>query len=136
MVNMFTALKKYAVFEGRARRSEYWLFVLLEIILLVGALVIGSVLSAATGMHGSASSPFGGIGWLLYGIVALGLFLPALAVAVRRLHDTDKSGWWYLIAFIPFGGLVLLVFMCLDGTSGPNKYGPDPKAANTAETFS
>ncbi|HWE46008.1 MAG TPA: DUF805 domain-containing protein [Caulobacteraceae bacterium] len=134
---MFTALQKYAVFNGRARRSEYWLFILLEIILLVAALVIGMVIDRAAGHTADPAHPMGGLGFLLYGLVALGLFLPALGVTIRRLHDTNRSGWWYLIAFIPFGGIVLLVFFCLEGTSGPNKYGADPKMppAATAETF-
>ena len=138
MVNMLTALKKYAVFEGRARRSEYWLFVLFQFIVLIGAIIIGVVLDKAIGAGGDSQvGPYGMFTVLLYMVVVLGLFIPSLAVAVRRLHDSDKSGWLYLIAFIPFGGIVLLVFFCLDGTHGPNKYGPDPKApaAATAETF-
>ncbi len=137
MVNMLTALKKYAVFEGRARRSEYWLFVLFQFIVLIGAIIIGVVLDKAIGGGDSQVGPYGMFTVLLYMVVVLGLFIPSLAVAVRRLHDSDKSGWLYLIAFIPFGGIVLLVFFCLDGTHGPNKYGPDPKApaTATAETF-
>ena len=61
--------------------------------------------------------------------------IPNLAVTIRRLHDQDKSGWWLLISFIPFGGLVLLVFMFIDGTPGENEYGPSPKDTFTADTL-
>jgi len=117
---MFAALKKYAVFTGRARRKEYWLFVLLYII----ALVVTTVIDAFTG----TLDPMSGIG-ILSGLVYLGFFVPGIAVIVRRLHDIDKSGWWALIMLVPLiGGIALLVFMCLDGTKGDNRFGPDPKA--------
>jgi uncharacterized membrane protein YhaH (DUF805 family) len=132
---MFAALKKYAVFEGRARRSEYWLFTLFQIIALIGAMVVGSVLDAAIGDSAPDGRSANMFAALLYLVVALGLFIPGLAVSVRRLHDSDKSGWFYLLAFVPFGGIVLLVFFCLDGTPGSNKYGPDPKGRGTAEAF-
>ena len=70
-----------------------------------------------------------------FAILWLGLVIPNLAVTIRRLHDQDKSGWWLLINFIPFGGLVLLVFMFIDGTPGENEYGPSPKDTFTADTF-
>lgn len=112
-MNWFVAvLKKYAVFSGRARRKEYWMFTLIYILIAI-------VLGFLDGMLGGA----GILGILL----AIGLFVPSLAVTVRRLHDTDRSGWWVLIAFVPFvGWLVLLVFMVLAGTSGSNQYGEDP----------
>ena len=142
-VTMLTALHKYADFNGRARRSEFWLFVLFELIAFFGIGIVGSILIGVTGGgNGNYAEQTGR--WkamftvLFYCIVALGLLIPRLAVAVRRLHDSDKSGWLLLIAFIPFGGFVLLVFYCLDGTHGPNQFGPDPKAPapTTAETFS
>jgi uncharacterized membrane protein YhaH (DUF805 family) len=108
-------LKKYADFSGRARRTEYWLFVLFNMVIAVLLSVIDYVLS----------SP--GIIGLLF---ALAILLPSIAVGVRRLHDTDRSGWWLLIAFVPLiGGIVLLVFFVLDSTPGDNKYGASPKAA-------
>jgi uncharacterized membrane protein YhaH (DUF805 family) len=108
-------LKKYADFSGRARRTEYWLFVLFNMVIAVLLSVIDYVLS----------SP--GIIGLLF---ALAILLPSIAVGVRRLHDTDRSGWWLLIAFVPLiGGIVLLVFFVLDSTPGDNKYGANPKAA-------
>jgi len=107
-------LKKYAVFGGRARRKEYWMFFLFNLII---AFVIGFI-------EGLVGSP--GVIGMLY---MLAVLIPGLAVTVRRLHDTSRSGWWFFIAFIPFGGLVLLVFMVLDSTPGDNTYGPNPKSA-------
>jgi len=108
-------LKKYAVFEGRARRKEYWMFVLFNII-------IGLALMLLEGRIGA-----GGILSMVYSLAVL---VPSLAVSVRRLHDTDRSGWWLLIGIIPLiGGIILLIFMVGDGVPGENQYGPDPKAA-------
>lgn len=72
------------------------------------------------------------IGLGLLGILVLGIIIPSLAVIVRRLHDTGKSGWWYLISFIPFGSIVLLIFFCLDSEPGTNKWGPNPKMLNSS----
>ena len=114
-------LRKYAVFEGRARRKEYWIFALFNVI-------ISTVLSAVDALSGSFSGELG-LG-LLGGLYGLAVFIPALGVTVRRLHDTDRSGWWLLIAFVPIvGAIVLLVFMCLDSTPGPNQFGTNPKEA-------
>ncbi len=118
-------LRKYAVFSGRARRKEYWCFALFYLVLYLISGVIDLVLGSIW-RPGEAEI---GVLALLLGIA---LFLPSLAVAVRRLHDTDRSGWWVLIAFIPIVGvIVLLVFLILDGTRGENRYGPDPKASAT-----
>ena len=118
---LLEAVKKYAVFSGRARRKEYWMFVLLYFI----AYVVGIVIDVIVGTF----NPIAGIG-VFSGLVTLGLLLPSIGVLVRRLHDTDRSGWWALIIFIPlFGAIAILVFMCLDGTNGENRFGSDPKAA-------
>ena len=113
------ALKKYAVFGGRARRTEYWFFVLFNIIFGFAAGiadgVLGTVAEDGTGLLGS--------------LYTLAVLLPSLAVGVRRLHDTGKSGWWMLLALVPLAGLVLLFFFIEEGTRGPNQYGPDPKSA-------
>jgi uncharacterized membrane protein YhaH (DUF805 family) len=107
-------VKQYADFNGRARRSEYWFYILFYMLIIIALALLEALL-----MPG-----------VLTGLFTLGLLLPSLAVAVRRLHDTDRSGWWVLIAFLPLiGGLVLLVFMVLDGTEGENRFGPSPKAA-------
>ncbi|BBB27488.1 DUF805 domain-containing protein [Amphritea japonica] len=106
-------LKNYVGFSGRARRKEYWMFTLFNLIV---AIVLGFVdnLIGTTGLLG--------------GIYALAVLLPAIAVTIRRLHDTGRAGWWLLLILIPIiGALVLLVFMILEGKSGNNDYGNDPK---------
>ena len=106
-----SVLNQYANFSGRARRSEYWWFVLFYALVYVVAAIIDGILGVP----------------ILTLIVALGLLVPALAVSVRRLHDTDRSGWWLLLNLVPFGGIVVLVFSCLDSQPGPNRFGPSPK---------
>jgi uncharacterized membrane protein YhaH (DUF805 family) len=108
-------LKKYAVFSGRARRMEYWMFVLFNFII---AIVIGIV-------EGILGSPA-----ILSMIYSLAVLIPSIAVSMRRLHDIGRTGWWLLIAFVPLiGAVVLLVFMVLDSQPGSNAYGPNPKGA-------
>ena len=107
-----SALGQYAGFRGRARRSEYWWFVLFFVLVYLGAALIDGILF--------------GFPLLVVGVL-LGLFVPNLAVSVRRLHDTNRSGWWLLLNLVPFGGIVVLVFQCLDSDMGPNQYGPSPK---------
>ncbi|MEW2381838.1 DUF805 domain-containing protein [Micromonospora sp. NPDC047707] len=121
-----SVLSQYAGFRGRARRSEYWWFFLFT--LIVG--LVAGILDGALGTSiGSGAGATGVIGL----IVGLALLLPGLAVAVRRLHDTDRSGWWLLIGLVPLvGGIVLLVFFVMDGTRGSNRYGADPKDAPQA----
>jgi len=120
-----TALKKYAVFEGRSRRKEYWFFQLFNTLFLIALIVVDNM-AGMTRAH--AGIGHGGLG-LLSGLYGLATFLPALGVMVRRLHDTGRSGWWALIAMVPFiGGIILLVFMFLDSQPGTNQYGPNPKA--------
>lgn len=112
-------LKKYAQFSGRSRRKEYWSFFLLYLVSLIVASIIDNILGLANELTG-----YGPISVL----VILGLFVPSLAAGVRRLHDTDRSGWWLLISFIPIlGTIVLIVFLATEGTRGPNRYGEDPK---------
>ena len=115
-------LKNYVNFEGRARREEYWMFTLFHIIIIFLTVVIPASLF---------DSPLGSIPLFLY---IFATFLPGLAVTIRRLHDTGKSGWYYLISFIPYlGGFILLIFMLESGNKGNNKYGPDPKGGNDDE---
>lgn len=114
-------LKKYAVFDGRARRKEYWLFVLFNLII---ALVLGFIDGAA-----GLADPQSGYG-PLGALYTLAVLIPGIAVSVRRLHDTDHSGWWLLICLVPIiGAIVLLVFMVRDSQPGQNQYGPNPKGA-------
>lgn len=121
--------RNYVTFSGRARRSEYWWFFLFSII---AGVVVGLVESALGLGQGHMMSGGGGFeasysGGPLSIIWSLGNFLPALAVGVRRLHDTDRSGWWLLIALIPLiGAIVLIVFLATKGTTGPNQFGDDP----------
>lgn len=106
MTAVKTCFSKYVTFEGRASRSEYWWFILFILIGQVVLLFVFEPLSL---------------------IFLLAVLLPNLAVVVRRLHDVDKSGWWYLIFLVPLiGGLLLLYWFVTEGTRGPNQYGPDP----------
>jgi uncharacterized membrane protein YhaH (DUF805 family) len=129
---MFQPLKKYADFNGRARRSEYWLFTLFLVIVEVVYFVLLGVTGGFSpeGPNGAAMGLMG-----IFSLFFLAMFIPILAVGIRRLHDTDRSGWWLLISLIPgLGGLVLLIFYLLPGTNGPNKFGPDPKGSTTGDT--
>jgi len=112
--------KRYAEFTGRSRRKEYWMFVLLSI----GIYIIASLLDGIAGLNRMIAGMYGPI----TALVALGLLVPTLAVSIRRLHDSDRSGWWLLIGLAPIvGEIVLLVFMVLEGTRGANRFGADPK---------
>jgi uncharacterized membrane protein YhaH (DUF805 family) len=114
-----TALKKYAVFSGRARRKEYWMFTLFNIIFLIVAMILDNVLGTTIGDIG-----YGYI-YLLYGLAVI---IPSLAVLVRRLHDIGKSGWWIFISLIPLiGSIWLLILLVTDSKPGENQYGPNPK---------
>ncbi|MEW6745348.1 MAG: DUF805 domain-containing protein [Planctomycetota bacterium] len=114
------ALKKYAVFSGRARRKEYWFFVLFNMIFAIIAMILDNLLGIA--IEGLGYGP-------IYLLLCLALLLPGLAVLVRRLHDVGKSGWFFFIALIPIvGSIWLLVVLCRDSMPGENQYGPNPKA--------
>lgn len=111
--------RKYASFEGRARRKEYWSFTLFFALIWLGLMVV----DAATGSFDEHL----GVG-ILSALWAVGCMVPSLAAGVRRLHDTGRTGWWMLVSVIPLiGPIVLLVFCALDGQPGPNQYGPNPK---------
>lgn len=148
---MILPFKRYAEFSGRSRRMEYWMFTLLNVIVVtvlmfvvLGAGGASGVLEAQASGDTSAGlgALFGGMGVLilLYGLV---IIIPSIAVTVRRLHDRDMSGWWYLGAviggMIPYLGFLVsiafLVLMALPGTPGPNRFGADPKGMGEAETF-
>jgi len=114
-------LKKYAVFSGRSRRKEYWMFCLINTLLSVALMVVDNRVGTAL--------PGGSLG-LAGSIYSLAMLVPMIAVTVRRLHDTNRSGGWILLLFIPvIGTLALFVFMVMDGNAGDNAYGPDPKTA-------
>ena len=112
-------LKNYAGFSGRARRKEYWMFVLFNMIFAIVAMILDNVLGIA--MEGVGYGP-------IYGLYLLAIIIPSLAVAVRRLHDVGKSGWMILISLIPIVGAIwLLVLMVTDSNPGENEYGHNPK---------
>lgn len=127
-MNMIEAVKavfsKYATFEGRARRAEYWWFALFN-------LIVSVILTLLAPGHGGEMGMGGGMGGGLISLLwSLATILPSIAVGVRRMHDIDRSGWWLLIAFVPLVGMiVLIVFAAKRGTVGPNRFGPDPIAA-------
>lgn len=106
-------IKNYAVFQGRARRKEYWMFYLFNAIIILILSILENLAN---------------IDKLITGIYGLFVFLPNLAVGVRRLHDSGKSGWWILIGLIPIiGTIILIIFLCLDSEEGENRFGPNPK---------
>ena len=134
---MFQPFKKYADFQGRARRSEYWLF---SLFCFIVGFVIGILRLATGGMEALESGRMDPMG-IVNLLFSLAILIPSLAVSFRRLHDTDRSAWWILIALIPLlGWIALIVFYLLPGTPGPNRFGPDPKSplasGDTAEVFS
>ncbi len=130
---MLLPLKRYAKFGGRARPKEYWMYVLFIILCAIGL----SIVESALGLGESKDWAYRK-GWAvgagayhnagpLVGLFYLGTLIPSLSVGVRRLHDTDRSGWWLLLWLIPFiGWIILLVIMVSSGTRGPNRFGPDP----------
>jgi uncharacterized membrane protein YhaH (DUF805 family) len=107
--------RNYVNFSGRATRSEFWYWVLFAVLASIAA---GLIDVALFGLDGSSA---------IESLVGLALFLPGLAVSVRRLHDLDRSGWWVLLGLIPLVGvIILIVWNCQRGTIGPNRFGPDP----------
>ena len=115
----FAVLEKYAVFDGRARRKEYWMFTLFHVLIILALSVVSGVTEGITTT----------VVTVVIVLYALATIIPTIAVSVRRLHDTGRSGWWYLISLVPvIGGIVFLIFMILDSDPGDNEYGPNPKA--------
>lgn len=119
------ALRQYADFHGRARRKEYWMF---NLFFLLFTLLLGftsTFIGGDSGLFGIAIIVI----WLLIH------FIPIVSVTVRRLHDMGQSGWWYLLSFVPLGGIVLFVFTVLDSQPHTNKWGPSPKYQSEDEAF-
>tara|TARA_B110000503_G_C6938773_1_gene325968 strand:+ start:127 stop:516 length:390 start_codon:yes stop_codon:yes gene_type:complete len=120
-------IRKYAVWKGRATRYEYWYFSLFVVVITI-ALTIADLISGTILLEADS----GDVG-LLSTLFSLFVFLPQLAVTIRRLHDTGRSGWWFWIILIPLiGAIVLLVFTCLDSQEDSNEYGPNPKGVDAA----
>ena len=171
---MILPLKRYAEFSGRSRRTEYWMFVLFQILLGVAFWVLMAIFGGGALMSGGDPTALAAAGGavmiiaVIYGLVSLALIIPGIAVGVRRLHDTNRSGWWILAPLVGYVimaiggvmaasnpdnpglggilamvgmiavialGITLLVFMLLEGTRGPNKYGPDPKGEALDQVF-
>ena len=119
-----TCFSKYVDFKGRARRPEYWWWVLFNVIV---SIVLGIVDLGLTAAH---------IPGVLGNLASLAFLLPSLAVGARRLHDTDRSGWWLLLWFIPLiGWIIIIVFLCQRGTPGENRFGPDGDNVSVVEAF-
>lgn len=135
---MLLPYRRYAEFGGRSRRKEYWMFVLFQMLVsLAISIVLGAPSYERVGTFVGFSTAFSGPGAMVQNLFGLISFIPGLAVAVRRLHDQDKSGWLLLLVLIPLlGWFALLVLMCLDGTRGPNRFGADPKNPTDLEAFS
>lgn len=139
---MLMPYRRYFDFSGRSRRKEYWMFTLLAAIVAVVLFALmfsggfpAQEFDAETGVAATPGVMFW-IGATGLGIFWLATIIPSIAVQVRRFHDQDRSGWMVLLAFIPYvGGIIVLVFMCLEGTRGPNRYGPDPKDPLNADVF-
>ncbi len=170
---MLMPLRRYADFSGRSRRMEFWMWQLFKFLIVIAFYVLIFALAGSAMMSGdpSAVMAVGGAAmliWLVMMVFFLGILIPDIAVAVRRLHDTDRTGWWFLAPLAPYVlvivggamvasspdapglggvialigivgviglGLTLLVFYFLEGTRGPNRYGPDPKAADPGQVF-
>ncbi|TRD12171.1 DUF805 domain-containing protein [Erythrobacter insulae] len=150
---MILPLKRYADFQGRSRRMEYWMFALMNLIIIsvlagpaLSSILAASVMGSDDAAAEAILTGMGTLSWIglsVYGLYALAILIPGIAVVVRRLHDRDMSGWWYLgfivASFIPLIGLVasiaFIVVMLLPGTPGPNRFGPDPKDPSNAGVF-
>ncbi len=129
-MNLMTAVKtcigKYATFSGRAQRSEFWWFVLFAwlgtiILSMVDSTLFGTVVTTSNGFSASTNTP------IFSGIFSLAILIPSIAVGIRRMHDTDRSGWWMFIVLVPILGFILyIVWQASKGTHGQNRFGNDP----------
>lgn len=128
MEQLILPLKRYAQFEGRANRREYWMFQLFLLLATAAVSLLAGVLAIV--MHSNESALAAIVMGLmaLLGLMWLATIVPLIAVTVRRLHDCNQSGWLYLLALVPGGGVVILVFALLPGTPQENRYGPVPVA--------
>ena len=129
---MLMPLRRYAEFSGRSRRKEYWSFVLLNVLVGVFVGLVFLVGYYADMSQTEMDTWLMPVVWLAC-LYSLATVIPGIAVTIRRLHDTDRSGWNILWGLVPlFGALLLLVYYISDGTSGPNRFGPDPKGGEAA----
>lgn len=129
---MLMPLRRYAEFSGRSRRKEYWMFALLNFLIAAFVGVVTLVMAVSVSSESAMMVVVTPV-LILWFLLSLALVIPGLAVTIRRLHDLDKSGWTILLALIPLiGPIILLIFYCTEGTRGPNRFGPDPKAGEPA----
>jgi uncharacterized membrane protein YhaH (DUF805 family) len=128
---------RYFDFSGRSRRTEYWMFFLFYLLVcLVFAAIVIAGFASVNFVNDPTPSPLVWLGFGGLGLFILASIIPSIAVSVRRFHDQDLSGWMYLLGFIPYiGSIVVLVFMCIDGTRGDNRFGLDPKGRGLEGVF-
>ena len=132
MTSVKTCFSKYVTFSGRAQRSEFWWFVLFTFVVsmvlsVVDSVLFGTTTTTATSFESSTDTP------IFSGLFSLAVLLPGISVAVRRLHDTDRSGWWYWLLLIPLiGFIILVVWFASKGTDGDNRFGPDPLGGDSS----
>mgnify|MGYP000396824464 FL=1 len=118
----------YANFKGRARRKEYWMYTLIFTVLLIALMTIMFSVLSFSDETGIETGPGVYLTVILVIVFLFAHFIPTIALTVRRLHDTGKSGWWYLIVLVPYlGNFVIFIFTLIDGDRGDNKYGSNPK---------
>ena len=128
---MLMPLRRYAEFSGRSRRKEYWMFSLLNLLIAVFVGLVTLVMAVSVSSESAMMLVVTPV-LILWFLLSLALIVPGVAVTIRRLHDTDRSGWTILLALVPLiGPIILLVFYCTQGTPGPNRFGPDPKGEGT-----
>ena len=128
---MLMPLRRYADFEGRSRRKEYWMFVLMQWLVAAAICLLVVLLYFTTTTETQMMTVLTPV-LILAGLFSLFCLIPGIAVTIRRLHDTDRSGWNILWGLLPLvGGFILLYFYVLDGDPGPNRFGPDPKGEDT-----
>lgn len=134
---MFLPLRRYFEISGRSQRREFWLY-FIALWVVNGAIMalFGAPVSYTNGMNFYWGTQTSLTGQFLVGLIALFTLIPSYTVSIRRLHDIDRSGWWLLVWLVPFvGWFVLLIFFCLDGTYGRNRYGHDPRGRGMADVF-
>ena len=118
----------YANFKGRARRKEYWMYTLIFTVLLIALMTIMFSVLSFSDESEIETGPGVYLTVILVIVFLFAHFIPTIALTVRRLHDTGKSGWWYLIVLVPYlGNFVIFIFTLIDGDRGDNKYGSNPK---------
>ena len=120
------SLSKYADFSGRARRKEFWTFTLINLVIIVVLLILAQMLGAGNATH--SASPGAIVLFIVLGLFDLAILIPSLAITVRRLHDSGRSGWWWFIQLVPaIGGIWFIILLVLDSQPGANQWGPNPK---------